>query len=128
MFFIVRFYALWGWRRRFARFFVSTHNELIDYIFYIAVTMDAISGWAGKMFIKQKMGSITESLPKMGGDDESGKKKPGNVTSKQMRSTIKASRDERDAEMERQKMERSEKKAGGLKISERWAANKEANR
>lgn len=90
--------------------------------------MDAISGWAGKMFLKQKMGSITDSLPKMGGDSESEKKKAGNVTSKQLRSTIKATRDERDAEIERQKVERSEKKASGLKMSERWAANKEANR
>jgi hypothetical protein len=90
--------------------------------------MDAISGWAGKMFIKQKMGSITDSLPNLGKDSESDKKKPSNVSSKQMRSTIKTSRDERDAEIERQKVERSEKKASGLKMSERWAANKEANR
>jgi hypothetical protein len=113
-----------------------TGNEILEalrvltlhsFIFKSVVTMDAISGWAGKMFLKQKMGSITDSLPKMGADSDA-EKKPTNFTSKQMRSDIKASRLERDAEMERQKAERTEKKSGGLKMSERWAANKEANR
>lgn len=80
------------------------------------------------MFLKQKMTSITDSLPKMGSEADLENKKPTNLTSKQIRSDIKAGRMERDAEIERQKAERSEKKAGGLKMSERWAANKEANR
>jgi hypothetical protein len=83
--------------------------------------MDAISGWAGKMFLKQKMGSITDSLPKMGKDDPD-KSKASAPTSKQMRESIKSSRAERDAELA------SSKKSNGLKMSERWAANKDANR
>lgn len=89
--------------------------------------MDAISGWAGKMFLKQKMGSITDSMPSIGGK-ESDKKPAAGPTSKQLRESIKTGRNERDAEIARQKDERMEKKSSGLKMSERWAANKEANR
>jgi hypothetical protein len=89
--------------------------------------MDALSGWAGKMFLKQKMGSITDSIPSIGGKDDE-KKVTSAPTSRQMRESIKSSRTERDADIARQKDDRMEKKSSGLKMSERWAANKEANR
>jgi hypothetical protein len=84
--------------------------------------MDAISGWAGKMFMKQKMGSITDSLPKIGKEESDKAKTSSAPTSKQMRESIKSSRAERDADMA------TNKKSNGLKMSDRWAANKEANR
>ena len=79
------------------------------------------------MFLKQKMGSITDSIPSIGGKDDE-KKATGAPTSRQMRESIKSSRTERNADIARQKDERMEKKNTGLKMSERWAANKEANR
>lgn len=85
--------------------------------------MDAISGWAGKMFLKQKMGSISDSLPGSNGSDKKRADDPFRA-SKQMRTDLKDSRVERDAEMERKKAERAEKKGS---ISDRWAANKKAN-
>lgn len=81
--------------------------------------MDAITGWAGKMFMKQKMGSITDSLPGSNKEAETPAK-----STRQIRADIKSSRVERDAEMELKKAERAEKKG---KISDRWAANKKAN-
>lgn len=81
--------------------------------------MDSITGWAGKMFMKQKMGSISDALPGSKKEEES----PA-MSTKQIRADMKASRVERDAEFERKKTERAEKKG---KISDRWAANKHAN-
>jgi hypothetical protein len=66
-------------------------------------------------------------MPSIGGN-ESEKKATSAPTSRQMRESIKAGRTERDADITRQKNERMEKKSSGLKMSERWAANKEANR
>lgn len=91
--------------------------------------MDAISNFAGKMFLKQKMGSITDSIPGIGGKGDAAEKKSATAapTSKQLRESINSGRAERDAELARQKEERTSKKSG-LKMSERWAQNKEANR
>ena len=80
------------------------------------------------MFLKQKMGSITDSMPTIGGNESEKKAATSAPTSRQMRESIKSSRTERDADITRQKNERMEKKSSGLKMSERWAANKEANR
>ena len=82
--------------------------------------MDSITGWAGKMFMKQKMGTISDSLPGMGKEEKADPAK----STRQIRSDIKASRVERDSEFERNKAERGEKK---IKLSERWAANKKIN-
>jgi hypothetical protein len=92
--------------------------------------MDALTGWAGKMFLKQKMGNITDSLPSLTGGKENETKKPTAApTSKQMRESIKSIRAERDAEDANQKqMKQSSSTKSGMKMSERWAANKEANR
>ena len=80
------------------------------------------------MFLKQKMGSITDSIPSIGAKDNDKKATSSAPTSRQMRESIKSSRTERDADIARQKEERMEKKQSGLKMSERWAANKDANR
>jgi hypothetical protein len=69
------------------------------------------------------MGNISDSLPNIGGDKT--EEKPKNVTSKEMRSSIKDIRSERDAEYERQKTEREAKKG---KMADRWAAHKNAGR
>ena len=82
--------------------------------------MESITGWAGKMFMKQKMGSISDSLP---GNSKKDAVDPAKST-RQIRADMQSSRVERDADMERKKVERAEKKG---KISERWAANKQAN-
>lgn len=82
--------------------------------------MDAISGWAGKMFMKQKMGSISDSIPGMSSKEGESPAK----STRQIRADIKAGRMERDAELERQKAERCERKG---KLSERWASNKKVN-
>ena len=71
------------------------------------------------MFMKQKMGSISDSLPGSKKVEET----PAQST-RQIRADMKASRVERDSEFERKKAERAEKKG---KISDRWAANKTAN-
>jgi hypothetical protein len=79
--------------------------------------MDAISGFAAKIFMKQKMGNIADSLP------QADKKKPAaGPTAKEMRRDIQVGRAERDAELE-------QKKAGQKKLSmsDRWAQNKAAN-
>jgi hypothetical protein len=80
--------------------------------------MDGIKGWAGKMFMKQKMGNISDSLSMGGKKDEKPAKQ---ITSKEMRNNLKDIRSERDAEYERKKAERTAKKG---KMAERWAANK----
>lgn len=79
--------------------------------------MNAITGWATKMVMKQKMGNVADNLPGIGKEEE-----PKNPTSRQMRKDIKTLRAERDAEYEA-------KKAGTKKLSmaDRWAKNKAGN-
>ena len=82
--------------------------------------MDSVSGWAGKMFMKQKMGQISDCLPYV-----SCEQKKGKVTSREMRKDIKASRAERDAAYERRKADRV---ADKVSMKDRWAMNKAANK
>jgi hypothetical protein len=86
-------------------------------ISYQTITMDAITGWAGKVFMKQKMGEIGGSI---GGGNKS-ETKDGFAKSKEMRQSLQSSRAERDAENARKKEERAAKKGS---IAEKWAANK----
>lgn len=66
------------------------------------------------MFLKQKMGAMTENLPST---------EPKNPNSRQMRQDLATSRSERDADVQA-------KKAGGKKLNmkDRWAKNKAANK
>lgn len=79
--------------------------------------MDAITG----MFMKQKMGEITENVPGLGNKQDD---KPP-PTSSAIRKDMAAKRAERDAEYEKKKAERASKKSS---IAEKWAKNKSANR
>lgn len=85
--------------------------------------MDSITGFAGKFFMKQKMGSVADSLPSMPGKDSDEKETPAK-SSRQVRKEMADSRAERDAEYERKKAERAAKKTS---MSDRWAANKSRN-
>ena len=75
-----------------------------------------------KMFMKQKMGSVTDQLPSaLGGKED--KDDPAKTT-RQIKKDVAASRAARDAEFERKKAERAAKKTS---MSERWAKNKSVN-
>lgn len=82
--------------------------------------MDAITGFAGKLFMKQKMGSVTQSIPGMSKEEDDSPAK----STRDIKKGIAANRAERDAEYERKKESRASKKSS---ISERWAANKSQN-
>jgi hypothetical protein len=84
-----------------------------------AGTMDSLTGWAGKMFLKQKMGNISDSLPTAA----KAKDDPFQAT-KQQRADLRSSRTERDAEAELRKSQQAERKG---KMADRWAANKKAS-
>ena len=75
------------------------------------------------MFMKQKMGQISDSLPTLSSEQKKGK--DAKVTGREMRKDIKASRAERDAEYGRQKAERAAKK---VSMKDLWAKNKAANK
>jgi hypothetical protein len=68
------------------------------------------------MYMKQKMGSITDSLPGSKKDETA----PAKASASQIRKDLTAGRAERDAAA-------GPKKEKTSKISERWAANKKAN-
>jgi hypothetical protein len=80
--------------------------------------MNALTGWATKMMVKQQMGSMTDSIPGMGKEQKEDPKAPN---AKQMRQDIKSIRAERDAEYEAKKAERGAKKTS---MADRWAQNK----
>jgi hypothetical protein len=81
--------------------------------------MNAITGWATKMMVKQQVGSVTDSIPGMGKQEVAADPKAPNA--KQMRQDIKSLRAERDAEYEAKKAERGAKKTS---MADRWAQNK----
>ena len=83
--------------------------------------MDSITGWASKMFMKQKMGNLTENLPGQGGDEDTGPSKK--VT--KARDDIAARKAEREAEYEAKRAERAAKKGS---MADRWAKNKASNK
>ena len=85
--------------------------------------MDSITGLAGKFFMKQKLGSVADSLPGGGGKNDNAEANPAKTT-RQVRKEMAASRAERDAEYERKKAERAAKKSS---VADRWAANKSRN-
>jgi hypothetical protein len=85
--------------------------------------MDALTGWAGRMIMKQKMGNIADQIP---GGTTSKKEEPAKpMEARAIRKDIAKQRAERDAEHEQKKAERAAKKGGGS-MAERWANNKGA--
>lgn len=82
--------------------------------------MNAITGWATKMMVKQQMANATDGIPGLGKQQKEDPKAPN---CKQMRQDIKTQRAERDAEYEAKKAERGAKKTS---MADRWAQNKAA--
>ena len=78
--------------------------------------MDAVTGWASKMFMKQKMGNIGESFSAGNSNDASA----------QARKDLAARRAEREAEQQ-SKASTSKAKNKGSSMAEKWAANKARN-